>query len=111
MSKAVWAAFVHGNAVNFSCFVALAIRKEIRDKRVPGFKGILQTFYVVRLSIIKAGKRPQIFNYFFLGNLVTGFVNDADRLNKPYVWITIILDNFDKHNASKIPSYLLNIIQ
>ena len=57
--------------------------------------------------MVEAVKGTDVKDYFFLRNFISGFIGNADRLNKPQIFFTVILNRFDKHNTlRKIPSYL-----
>ena len=54
---------------------------------------------VIGLPVVEAVKGTDFKDYFFLRNFISGFIGNADRLNKPQIFFTVILNRFDKHNT------------
>ena len=107
MSETVRASLVYGKTVSFLCLFYVTVGAKGRNQGSAGLKGLFQTFDIIGLPVVEAVKGTDVKDYFFLRNFISGFIGNADRLNKPQIFFTVILNRFDKHNTlRKIPSYL-----
>ena len=86
MSETVRASLVYGKAVSFFCFFYVTVRAKGRNKGVPALKGLFQTFDIIGQPVVEAVKGTDVKDYFFLRNFISGFIGNADRLNKPQIF-------------------------
>lgn len=82
MSEAVRDALLDGKAVSFRLYGSRAERDEVKDQWIAGLEGFFQALHVVGLPIIKTVKGADIFDHFFLGDFLSRFVGDANRLDE-----------------------------
>ena len=107
MSETVRASLVYGKTVSFLCLFYVTVGAKGRNQGSAGLKGLFQTFDIIGLPVVEAVKGPMLRITFFCETLYPDLLVNADRLNKPQIFFTVILNRFDKHNTlRKIPSYL-----